>query len=134
MKSDDTDVEADPIAAALLKDWEETGDSPPDPEAESQYLRQQRREDRARAALTSKAKKVHADLLRLERFALRNDVIFMPFHEALLASVHYFEQFLSDYDPGYLTDYQPNPLDQEPSWSLPPGRVDIEGEDEGGAG
>jgi hypothetical protein len=114
--------------------WPDDEDPDFTPEQIKHFEREERRERRARAALTSKSKKVHADLLRLEGFALRNGIIFMPFHEVLLASVHYFEQFLSDYDPGYLTDRQPNPLDRAPSWSLPPERAEIEGEAGGAAG
>ena len=72
-----------------------------------------RRERRARDAVSAKAKRIHADLLRLERFALRNGVVFMPFHEQLMASIHYFERFLWDYEPHHLTRHQPNPFADE---------------------
>ena len=82
-------------------------------EENARFEAEARRERRASLAVSAKAKQVHRDLLRLERFALANDVIFMTFHEQLLASIHYFERFLWDYAPRYLTRHQPNPFAHE---------------------
>ena len=80
---------------------------------DAEFAAIERRENRARSAVSGKAKQIHADLLRLERFALRNGVIFMTFHEQLLAGIHYFERFLWDYDPRHLTRHAPNPFAHE---------------------
>jgi hypothetical protein len=85
------------------------------PEEVAAFEREQRREQRANAAVASKAKKIHAQMLTLERFAMRQGVIFMTFHEILLSSIHRLELFISDYDPNFIktTDAEPDAPEAE---------------------